>query len=101
VTERGVIEERSKERDKDLYSQEGGIEETGLNKIGGVLERHNVAHSHNVVSSSTFLNSPFDTSCLINIQCGIVSASFSSAKLFRPFVFCAYNIVCIFIPRTN
>lgn len=55
MTERGIMEERSKVRDMDLYGQEGGIEETSLNKIGNVLERHKVAHSHNVVTSSTFL----------------------------------------------
>ena len=49
------MEERSKERDMDIYSQEGGIEKTSLNRIGNVLERHNVAHSHSVVTSLTFL----------------------------------------------
>jgi len=44
---------------------------------------------------------PFNTSCLMNIQCGMVSASSSAAELFLPFVFCAYNFVCIFISRTN
>jgi hypothetical protein len=39
----------------DIYRQEGGIEETSLKRIGNVLERHNVARSHNVVTSSTFL----------------------------------------------
>lgn len=38
------MEERNKERDMDLHSQEGGIEETSLNKIANVLERHNVSH---------------------------------------------------------
>ena len=42
----------------------------------------------------------FNTSCLTNIHCGIISASSISAKLFLPFVFCAYNFVCIFVPRT-
>ena len=49
------MEERNRERDKDLYSHEGGIEETSLNKIANVLERHNMSHQHNVVTSSTLL----------------------------------------------